>query len=157
ANAFLTGQVVADTPKIDSEADSDIFEPLSLDEFDMTLPAEPVAPEPKAPDPPPRAKAPDPPPRGKAPGPTPVPETPAPRRVPPPVKEVIRPKPRAKAPPGEAVKVALNEVPESAVLARDIIGSSGTLLLAAGTPFRKRYIRRLQELKDMEGEIEYIW
>jgi hypothetical protein len=63
----------------------------------------------------------------------------------------------AAAPRGDAVRMALTEVPEGAVLARNIIGASGTLLLAAGTPFRSRYVRRLQELRDMEGEIENVW
>ena len=47
-------------------------------------------------------------------------------------------KPPSKGTPKDAVKMELSEVPERAVLARNILGSSGTLLLAAGTPFRAR-------------------
>jgi two-component system chemotaxis response regulator CheY len=61
------------------------------------------------------------------------------------------------ADPGAVKRVALNEVPEGAVLARDIVGSSGTLLLASGTAFRGRYVKRLQELRDLEGDITHVW
>lgn len=57
--------------------------------------------------------------------------------------------------PSKAVK--LSEIPEGAVIAKNIVGRSGTLLVAAGTPFRARYARRLQELSDIEGEIKEVW
>jgi CheY-like chemotaxis protein len=60
-------------------------------------------------------------------------------------------------PTGEAKRMLLTEVPEGMVLAKNIVGSSGTLLLASGTAFRSRYVRRLQELRDIEGDIEYVW
>ncbi len=53
--------------------------------------------------------------------------------------------------------VSLSDVPEGAVIAKNIIGKTGTLLVAAGTPFRARYARRLQELSDVEGEIKEVW
>lgn len=62
-----------------------------------------------------------------------------------------------RAPGGPATAVKLADVPEGAVVARNVVGRSGTLLLAAGTPFRVRYARRLQELSDIEGEIKEIW
>lgn len=57
--------------------------------------------------------------------------------------------------PSKAVK--LTDIPEGAVIAKNIIGRTGTLLVAAGTPFRARYARRLQELADIEGEIKEVW
>ena len=54
-------------------------------------------------------------------------------------------------------KVRLTEVPEGAVLTRDVIGSSGTLMLARGTRFKDRYAKRLSELHELEGNIEYVW
>ena len=60
-------------------------------------------------------------------------------------------------PTGPAVKVALDDVPADALLARDIRGASGNLLLAAGIPFRANYARRIKELADIEGEITHIW
>lgn len=56
-----------------------------------------------------------------------------------------------------AKRVALDEVPEDAVLARDLYGAGGTLLLAAGTRFKSRYIRRLEELRDLKEKIEHVW
>jgi CheY-like chemotaxis protein len=59
---------------------------------------------------------------------------------------------------GKAVKkVALEDVPENAVLGRDLYGAGGTLLLAAGTVFKSRYIRRLEELRDLKEKIEHVW
>jgi CheY-like chemotaxis protein len=56
---------------------------------------------------------------------------------------------------GPAKKVAIADVPENAVLAKNVVGSSGTLLLAAGTRFKARYAKRLEELQ--EGNIDYVW
>lgn len=56
-----------------------------------------------------------------------------------------------------AKKVKLSEVAENAVLARDLIGTSGTLLLAAGTRFKARYAKRLEELGDIREKVEYVW
>jgi CheY-like chemotaxis protein len=53
--------------------------------------------------------------------------------------------------------VSLSDIPEGAVIAKNIIGKTGTLLVAAGTPFRARYARRLQEISDIEGEIKEVW
>ena len=52
-------------------------------------------------------------------------------------------------------KIPIAEVPENAILARNVMGSSGTLLLAAGTRFKARYAKRLEELQ--EGNIDSVW
>jgi two-component system, chemotaxis family, chemotaxis protein CheY len=57
----------------------------------------------------------------------------------------------------KVVRVALNEVPENAVLARNLMGSSGQLLLGAGTHFRARYIKRLEELTAIDEKIEHVY
>lgn len=53
--------------------------------------------------------------------------------------------------------VKLSEIPDGAVIAKNVVGRTGTLLVAAGTPFRARYARRLQEISDIEGEIKEVW
>lgn len=55
------------------------------------------------------------------------------------------------------VKVPLNEVPENAVLARNLVGSGGTLLLAAGTRVKSRYIRRLEELSGIDEKVDHVY
>ena len=60
-------------------------------------------------------------------------------------------------PTGPAKKMALDDVPHNAVLARDVRGSRGNLLLAAGIPFRSNYVERLKELKDLAGDITHAW
>jgi CheY-like chemotaxis protein len=54
-------------------------------------------------------------------------------------------------------KVPISEVPENAVIARDLVGTGGTLLLASGTPFKARYAKRLEELQGPKDKIEHIW
>lgn len=54
-------------------------------------------------------------------------------------------------------KVALADVPENATLARDLVGAGGTLLLAAGTQFKARYAKRLEELSGIREKVEYAW
>lgn len=54
-------------------------------------------------------------------------------------------------------KIALAEVPEDAVLAKDIIGTGGTLLLAAGTRFKARYAKRIEELHTIKEKVEFVW
>ena len=55
------------------------------------------------------------------------------------------------------IKVSLSEVPENAMLARNLVGSSGTLLLGAGTRFKSRYIKRLEELSAINEKIDHVW
>jgi hypothetical protein len=55
------------------------------------------------------------------------------------------------------IQIELAEVPENAELARNLVGSSGTLLLAAGTRFKSRYIKRLEELNAIDEKIESVW
>lgn len=68
-----------------------------------------------------------------------------------------QPSAAATARPKSERKVALSEAPENAVLTRDVMGAGGTLLLARGTRFKNRYAKRLAELHELEGNIEYIW
>lgn len=68
-----------------------------------------------------------------------------------------RPIPARAVPEGRAIKVALTEVPEDAVLARDLIGAGGTLLLAAGTPFKRRYMKRLEDLSAINEGVDSLW
>ncbi|MBL8642752.1 MAG: response regulator [Rhodospirillaceae bacterium] len=56
-----------------------------------------------------------------------------------------------------AKKVKLEDVPENALLARDLYGAGGTLLLAAGTRFKTRYIKRLEELRELKEKIDHVW
>jgi hypothetical protein len=59
--------------------------------------------------------------------------------------------------PRKLKQVALHEIPENAILARNLLGTNGTLLLAAGTPFRARYLKRLEELKSIDQAGETVW
>lgn len=81
-------------------------------------------------------------------------EAPA-RPAPPPAARPAAPS-RA-APAGREIKVALGDVPENAVLARDLVGAGGTLLLAAGTPFKRRYMKRLEDLSAINEGVETVW
>jgi two-component system chemotaxis response regulator CheY len=54
------------------------------------------------------------------------------------------------------VEVDLADVPENAELARNLVGSNGTLLLAAGTQFKQRYIKRLEELSALNEKTERV-
>jgi two-component system, chemotaxis family, chemotaxis protein CheY len=54
-------------------------------------------------------------------------------------------------------KIALADVPEDAILAKDIIGTGGTLLLAAGTRFKARYAKRIEELQTIKEKVEFVW
>jgi CheY-like chemotaxis protein len=54
-------------------------------------------------------------------------------------------------------KVALADVPEGAILARDVVGANGTLLLSAGMAFKARYAKRLDELGSFSGKVEHVW
>lgn len=60
-------------------------------------------------------------------------------------------------PQGRAIKVALGDVPENAVLAKDLFGAGGTLLLAAGTPFKSRYMKRLEDLSAINEGVDSVW
>lgn len=65
---------------------------------------------------------------------------------------------RGRPPPdARPVKVPLSDVPENAMLARDLVGAGGTLLLAAGTPFKRRYMRRLEELSAINEGVDSVW
>jgi CheY-like chemotaxis protein len=112
------------------------IQPLPLDEFDtQPPPAKPAAPEPA--------------------------------RAAPSIKETAKepakaePKPAAAAktaaPTGKAIQVKLADVPEDAVLAKDLIGTGGTLLLSAGTPFKRRYVKRLEELQTFKETVDSVW
>jgi CheY-like chemotaxis protein len=67
-------------------------------------------------------------------------------------------KPGKTKPAAKRIKqVSLDDIPENAVLARDLVGAGGTLLLAAGTPFRTRYLKRLEDLRSIDQAIEKVW
>jgi|GEM_PF-761428 len=133
--------------------------------------AEPVA----APAPPPEAKAPE----QKSPEQPPAPQQPqrAPAAPPaPPSKAKAAPPPEKKPAASKPTpvrqssnteaseygdkprkKVSLADVPENAVLAQDLVGAGGTLLLAAGTRFKARYAKRIEELHSIKEKVEYVW
>ncbi|MDX2143507.1 MAG: response regulator [Rhodospirillaceae bacterium] len=54
-------------------------------------------------------------------------------------------------------KIALADVPDDAIVAKDIIGTGGTLLLAAGTRFKSRYAKRIEELQSIKEKVEFVW
>jgi CheY-like chemotaxis protein len=74
-----------------------------------------------------------------------------------PVAVVLNAKPAPTVDNRKVVRVALSEVPENAVLARNLMGTSGQLLLGAGTHFRARYIKRLEELTAIDEKIEHVY
>lgn len=88
----------------------------------------------------------------------PTPQAKAPARSAPPPASGRAAAPSRPAPPqGREIKVALSDVPENAVLARDLVGAGGTLLLAAGTPFKRRYMKRLEDLSAINEGVESVW
>ncbi|MGE4061994.1 MAG: response regulator [Rhodospirillaceae bacterium] len=165
ADAFLRTGGVQPPPPPPEKAPEDAAAEEFLEEMKAKAAEARLRAPPPAQSEPPGSEAPAP---ASAPAPAPVPAKPAakaPARPagkpasPPGAKPAAprEPAPAAAAPKGPVKAVKLSEIPEGAVIAKNIVGRTGTLLVAAGTPFRARYARRLSEISDIEGEIKEVW
>jgi hypothetical protein len=157
ADAFLRPGATLPAAEKTKDEDDDVF----IDEPKVAAPGEETRASPKPEQP-----------AAKTDTRTPAPAKPAPVKAAPAKAAPAKPAPKPAAKSGAASMPApapaaasnrpskavnLSDIPEGAVIAKNIIGKTGTLLVAAGTPFRARYARRLQELSDIEGEIKEVW